>query len=233
METLYRVKSTNEIVSNPDTGSVHIGVTIHWFCDGRMQPVIQYDRAIPQWKRILESDTIDDRQLSYYNTAATYIDQLFTYQEALSLRDILRNQQASEVVIEPISIPLEEADVPFVVMDGKSEENNEYGFIELPYNPDMPIAVPVRGYFDTKYATTLQRYQESIAKSLMEFKTPVVGRDYANFREMVNDFKDQLSELCDSLTNLRNVLDIMSGGTSCESDNDQDFEIPPDNGASA
>lgn len=212
MEAIFKVKAVNEIVTSSETGMMHIGVTIHWFCAGRTKPVVPYEKAIPEWAEILESDSVDDRQLSYYNTASNYIDQYFTRDEAEKLSYYLTANHASEIVIESLELPLIEADVPFTSIPEEPKAGEGYGFIELPESEDSPFPFTVRGYFDAKFNTTLERYQIAVTRSLTDFKTPIVGEDVENFKEMVVGLKNRLTELQDSLITLRNVFEMINGG---------------------
>ena len=212
MDAIYKVKAVNEIVTSKETGATHIGVTIHWFCTERKRPVVNYEEAIPEWAEILECDSVDDRQLSYYNTASNYIDQYFTRDEAQILCDYLTIHHASEIELEAIELPLNGADVPFASIPVEPEAGEGYGFLDLPEFDGFSLPFGIRGYFDAKYKTTLERYQFAITRSLTDFKTPVVGVDAENFQVMVSGLKKRLIELQDSLVILRNVFDMIHGG---------------------
>ena len=228
MESLYKVKTINEIVTSAVSGAMHIGVTINWFCSYRSQPVVPFELALPEWKKIMEGDHVDDRQLSYYNTAATYIDERFTYEEAQVLREYLTKQHSSEIIVETVSLPLDEADVPFSVIQSENMESQEYGFINLPDAPALPLQFPVRGFFDTRYATTLERYQVLVVRSLTEFQCPSVDDDSNGFQDIAQSFKQKLSDLRDSLVNLKNVFDILSDGLHSKNYLDINNDQQPD-----
>ncbi len=232
MDAIYKVKAVNEIVTSKETGATHIGVTIHWFCAERKRPVVSYEEAIPEWAEILESDSVDDRQLSYYNTASNYIDQYFTRDEAQALCDYLTIHHASEIVLEAIELPLNEADVPFTSIPAEPEAGEGYGFLDIPESDEYTLPFSIRGYFDSKYKTTLERYQYAITRSLVDFKTPAVGVDADNFQEMVTGLKKRLIELQDSLVVLRNVFEMINGGKSKHTEydtiNDQQSQIDGD-----
>lgn len=212
MSKLFCLKSHNEIVTSPESGIIHIGVTITWYCINRLHPVIAYDEAIPEWTGFMNSSNATDRQINYFNTAAVYLDQFFTEDEALLLKDYLKKCQASDIVLEEIELPLHKADIPYNSIPPEPAAGQGYGFVDLDTSDTCPLDFDIRGYFDQQYETTLERYQVSVAKSLKEFRVPVVENTPDGFINMATELKQQLINLQNSLINLKNALDMIAEG---------------------
>lgn len=216
MDKLYRIKSNNEIVSSHE-GAVHLGVTIHWFCIDRRLPAVAYDAAIPEWASVLASGKLDDRQLSYYNTASTYIDQHFTQCEAENLLKVLADNHASALVLEEVSLPVYDADVPYCSIPEQPLAGDGYGFVDLPAECSVGLPIKIRGYFDSKYFTTLERYQVLVTRSLMDFESTQVETGQREFDQTVQEQKLNICQLYDSLVGLRSALDLLDACANIKS----------------
>ncbi|MCX6344087.1 MAG: hypothetical protein NT018_03305 [Armatimonadetes bacterium] len=198
MPKLYKVRTHGEMLARPDRIVGYDDVTIHWFREGRTEPAYPYTWMVPGWEDMALSLDPQEHNPIYARKLAAYVDQLFTQEEALALREYFISTRRVNVEVEEIEIPLTNFEIPFRLIPPEPQAGEEYGFIQLATGPNRPLPFAVTGYFDMEYQTAYERYQMAAVKSLM------VSSGLTLMDESKPD--NDLQQLCDKLNSLRLAL---------------------------
>ncbi len=198
MPKLYKVRTHGEMLARPDKILGYDDVTIHWFREQRTEPAYPYTWMVPGWEDMVHSLDPLERNPAYAKKLASYADQLFTQEEAATLREYFLSTRGVNLEIEEIEIPLTNFEIPFSLLPPEPQAGEEYGFIRLATGPDRPLSFAVTGYFDMEYQTAYERYQMVAVKSLMISS----GLSLTDESKPDND----LQRLCDKLNSLRLAL---------------------------
>lgn len=199
MPSLYKIRTHGEMFTRPDKPVGYADVTIHWFREGRLEPAFPYTWTVPGWEDMILSLDPRERNPAYARKLAAYVDQLFTAEEVLAIKDHFTITRAVEIEIEEISVPLLDFEIPFRQIPPEPAAGADYGFIDLNSGSNGPLPFKVTGYFDMEYSSPYERYQVAAVKSLMETSGLTDDTRKCSTR-------NELTELCEKLNVLRNAL---------------------------
>lgn len=209
LQNLYRIKTTGQVKSLTPFGEAQTEVCVHWFHDQRETPPLPYNLIIPGWDIMLTSDNPSERNPEYAQRLRLYVDQLFTIDEIVFIKDFFLQSKSFETVIEEVGLPIINFDIPYRSIPPAPHGGDGYGFIELCGVEDNPLPFRVVGFFDIVYDNPYDRYQTAVVKGLLERSGLAEDGKVVGTSE-VQEFNEKLKHLHLTLIDLQRSIDNLS-----------------------
>lgn len=215
MQKLYRIKTTGQVKTLTPYGETRTEVCVHWFRDQRETPPFPYNQIIPGWDIMLTSDDPSERNPEYAQRLRLYVDQLFTLDEIIFIKDCFLQSKSFETVIEEVDLPVTHFEIPYISIPPAPYGGDGYGFIELCGMEQHPLPFKVMGFFDVVYDNPYDRYQTAVVKGLLE-RSGLADEDNTAGASEIQEFSEKLKHLRLALIDLQRCLNDLNRESKSE-----------------
>jgi len=150
MIKLYQAHSTVDNYAGRDR------VTFSWFVNKRERPAAPYEELIAGYQELS-----DDPPKGY---AEAFIDELLTEAEVEELRDYLAKRHKTELQIEEVALPLQEA----VAGYGALGVGGGTDYYMLSEEDGYSLSVPIYGFYDLRLCPSSTSFSPEMAEAGQE-----------------------------------------------------------------
>lgn len=164
------------------------GVPVHWFVQYREKPAYSYEEMINGYQGLLNASKTDSVASAALDIARSAVDELFTEEEAKSLRKYLLDTHGikSEMVSVPLPMP------PTMMPAEALPVGDDSGLYLLCDEPAYVLPFDVWGYYDLLISSS---YDPSNVESVQEWRSKRVVEFTVHSIQAGMEFLDSALEL--------------------------------------